>query len=60
MKNVSLSVEGNKLLIEVDLSQDFGPSSSGKSICIASSEGNKSVPGTEDIKIGLNVYRPNK
>lgn len=60
MKNVSLSVEGNKLLIEIDLSLNFGSSSSGKSICIASSEGNKSVPGTEDIKIGLNVYRPNK
>ena len=60
MKNVTLSVDGSKLTIEVDLSQNFGLSSSGKSIVIATSEGNKSVPGTEDIKIGLNVYKPNK
>jgi hypothetical protein len=60
MKNVELSVDGNVLHIDIDLSQSFGPSSTGKSVCIASSEGNKSVPGTEDIKIGLNVYKPNK
>ena len=60
MKNVEISVTGDKLHIEVDLSQDFGPSSSGKSITIASTEGNKAVPGKEDVKIGLNVYKPNK
>lgn len=60
MKNVKMSVDGNKLTIEVDLSQNFGLSSSGKSIVIASTEGNKAVLGTEDIKIGLNVYKPNK
>ncbi|MBE6822846.1 MAG: hypothetical protein E7518_07100 [Ruminococcaceae bacterium] len=60
MKNVKMSVTGNKLLIEVDLSQNFGPSSSGKSVTIATTEGNKSVPGAENIRIGLNVYRPNK
>lgn len=60
MKNVNMSVKDNKLLIEVDLSQNFGLSGSGKSIVIASTEGNKSVPGTDDIKIGLNVYKPNK
>ncbi|TQI66234.1 hypothetical protein [Clostridium sp. KNHs216] len=60
MKNVKMSVTNNKLLIEVDLSQSFGPSSSGKSVTVATTEGNKTVPGTEDIKIGLNVYKPNK
>lgn len=60
MKNVTMSVKDNTLLIEVDLSQNFGQSSSGKSITVASTEGNKTVPGTEDIKIGLNVYKPNK
>lgn len=57
MKNVDLKIEGNILTIKVDLSRDFGPSASGKSITIASSEGNKSLPGKEDIKIGLNVYK---
>lgn len=59
MKNVKMSVTDSKLLIEVDLSQNFGPSSSGKSIVIASTEGNKTVSDTE-MKIGLNVYKPNK
>lgn len=57
MKNVEMAVEGTTLLIKVDLTQEFGPSSSGKTIIIASTEGNVSVPGQEDKKIGLNVYR---
>ncbi|MBN1627577.1 MAG: hypothetical protein JW944_13720 [Deltaproteobacteria bacterium] len=57
MKNVQLKVEGNILKIEVDLSKEFGPSASGKTIIIATTEGNVSIPGTEDKKIGLNVYR---
>ena len=57
MKNVELTVEGNILTIKVDLTQEFGPSSSGKNILIATTEGNVSVPGDEDKKIGLNVYR---
>ena len=58
MKNVELRVEGDTLMIIVDLKQEFGLSSSGKSITIASTEGNVSVPGQEEVKIGLNVYRP--
>jgi hypothetical protein len=57
MKNVEMSVEGNTLIIKVDLSQEFGPSSSGKTIIIATTEGNVSVPDMEDKKVGLNVYR---
>jgi hypothetical protein len=53
-----MTVEGNKLVITVDLNQEFGLSSSGKSITIASTEGNISVPGREDVKVGLNVYKP--
>ncbi len=58
MKNVEMHVEGNTLTIVVDLSQDFGPSSSGKSITVASTEGNIAVPGREEVKIGLNIYKP--
>jgi len=57
MKNVEMSIEGNILTIKVDLSKDFGPSSSGKTIIIASSEGNQSIPGKEAVKIGLNIYK---
>jgi hypothetical protein len=55
MKNVDMSIEGNILTIKEDLTKDFGPSSSGKTIIIASSEGYQSVPGKEAVKIGLNV-----
>jgi hypothetical protein len=56
MKNVQLTVTGNILTITVDLTKEFGPSSSGKTIIIASTEGNVAVPEREE-KIGLNVYR---
>jgi hypothetical protein len=56
-KNVDLKVEGTILTIKVDLSKDFGPSSSGKTNIIASTEGNISIPGREEVKIGLNIYK---
>jgi hypothetical protein len=56
MKNVELTVDGMILTIRVDLSKDFGPSSSGKTTIIASTEGNVSIPGREE-KIGLNIYK---
>ena len=56
MKNVEMTIEGNILTIKVDLTKDLGPSSTGKTIIIASSEGNVNVPDREE-KIGLNVYR---
>jgi hypothetical protein len=58
MKNVELKIEDHKLVITVDLQQEFGLSSSGKSITVASTEGNVALPGHEDIKIGLNIYKP--
>jgi hypothetical protein len=57
MKNVDLKLEGNILTIKVDISKEFGPSTSGKTIIIASTEGNMSVPDKEDVKIGLNIYK---
>jgi hypothetical protein len=57
MKNVEIAVDANILTIKVDLTKEFGPSSSGKTIIIASTEGNVSIPGAEDKKIGLNVYK---
>ncbi|MGE0469519.1 MAG: hypothetical protein Nkreftii_000615 [Candidatus Nitrospira kreftii] len=56
MKNVEMSVEGTMLTIRVDLSKEFGPSSTGKTIIIASTEGNVAIPDRQE-KIGLNVYR---
>lgn len=53
-KNITYTLDGNKLTLEIDLSKDFGPSASGKTIIIASSEGNKDVG---DVKVGLNIYK---
>jgi len=55
MKNCEMKIAGNILTITVDLAKDFGKSASGKSIIIASTEGNVSVPDKEDVKIGLNI-----
>jgi uncharacterized OB-fold protein len=56
MKNVEFSVKGNILTITVDLTKESGPSSSGKTIIIASTEGNLPLPGRSEV-MGLNVYR---
>ncbi len=57
MENIQMRVDGKKLIIEVDLSVQGTPSRTGKSVVIASSRGNASVPGRTE-KIGINVYRP--
>lgn len=56
MKNIELLVDGDVLNITIDLSQEFGPSKSGKTTIIASTQGNKTIPGRFE-KIGVNVYR---
>ena len=56
MKNVDISVDDNILTLRVDLTQSFGPSSSGKTIIIASTEGNYPLPDRIEV-VGLNVYR---
>jgi hypothetical protein len=56
MKNIEMNIEGSVLTIRVDLSKEFGPSSTGKTIIIASTEGNVTIPDRQE-KVGLNVYR---
>jgi hypothetical protein len=59
MKNVEMTVQGDILIIKVDLRKDFGPSTSGKTIIIASTEGNQTIEGRTEV-VGLNVYRKKK
>ncbi len=56
MKNVEMTIQGTILTIKVDPSKEFGPSASGKTTIIASTEGNVTIPDREE-KIGLNVYK---
>ena len=58
MYNVEFEVQGDQLIMRIDLSQELGVSSSGKSVIIATTGGNVEVPGWEAVKVGLNVYRP--
>lgn len=57
MKNIVQKLTGNILTLTVDISKTFGASKSGKSIVIASTEGNIAVDGKPEVKIGLNIYR---
>jgi hypothetical protein len=58
MHNVAFEVEGDVLVMRVNLSQELGESSSGKSVILATTGGNVEVPGREAVNVGLNVYRP--
>jgi hypothetical protein len=59
VKNVKMVVSEDRktLTITVDLTQDFGPSASGKTTIVASTEGNADVPDVRGMKVGLNVYK---
>jgi hypothetical protein len=58
MKNVKVEVKKNVLTLTVDLTQDFGPSKSGKTNLIATTEGNVKIDGPKgDVFIGLNIYK---
>jgi len=56
-KNVSAEVTGNTLTILVDLTKNQGRSASGKSIVIATTNGNVRIDGTEGAVLGFNLYR---
>ena len=53
--NIEATITGTKLTIVIDLEQRHGISASGKSTIVATTSGNKTVPGT-NVKIGLNAY----
>lgn len=55
--NVTAKQEGHKLILTVDLSQTFGPSKSGKTTIIATTNGNAAAPNSPEVKYGLNVYK---
>ena len=55
-ENVTYAIKGDKLTITVDLSHEGGRSATGKTIRIASTEGNVKINGTEAV-MGLNVYK---
>lgn len=57
MKNIEMQVDKNILTVKIDLSKNFGASKSGKTEIIASTLGNVTVPGNDNVKIGINCYK---
>ena len=51
-----MEVTDNILTITIDLTNKGSPSKSGKSLLIASSGGVVTIPGNNEIKIGINCY----
>ncbi len=58
MQNLEMKVVGTILTITVDLSKTQGTSKSGKSVIIATTGGNVSLPGHPEVKAGINIYKP--
>lgn len=56
MRNVKMTVKGEVLTIEIDLSKRLGLSGSGKTMIIASTDGSTKLEGDDQISVGLNVY----
>lgn len=57
MKNLDMKLNGNITTISLNIGNEFGMFSSGKSLIIASAVSNVSIPEMDEIKIGLNTYR---
>lgn len=60
MKGINSRIDGRKLILEVDLDQDFGPSSTGKSNFVATTGGFIKIESEPGVSYGLNVVRSNK
>jgi len=54
--NIQGRIEGNTLILTIDLTQNFGLPGSGKSTIVATSRGNVAIPGA-GVKMGLNIYK---
>jgi uracil phosphoribosyltransferase len=58
MKNVDIKIQGDTLIITVDLTKDHGKSSSGKTNIVASTEGFTRLNGNHsNVSVGLNVVK---
>ena len=61
MKNLKIDVNSKGIMtITADLNEDGVKSASGKSLVIASTQGNQAVgtgKGGETVKVGVNIYK---
>jgi len=52
----NITVKGNVATVTFNLDQNLGPSKSGKTQLVATTNGNVNIPGT-DVTLGFNAYR---
>ncbi len=58
MTNIKKTITGNKLILEIDLSQDHGKSKSGKTTTVATTNGfSWETVGDDMIGISVNVNK---
>jgi hypothetical protein len=55
MKNMEVQVNGDELVIKIDKAETVGPSSSGKTMLVATSGGNLRV--AQNLYLVLNLFR---
>lgn len=63
IESVSATIKDGKLVLTIPLDKNPAPSSSGKTLLLASSRGNFDTGcdhGGKRVKIGFNVFVPNK
>ena len=56
---MTAKIEGNKLVIEIEMESEPRPSASGKTLVVATSHGNMTLPLTvkgKPLTIGLNAF----
>lgn len=59
-KNIEFKLDGSKLTLVIDLDAEQGQSASGKNTIVATTSGNKKLPGDSGVTLGINAYRPTK
>ena len=58
MQNIVIKTENKKIIITIDTTVELGPSSSGKSMMVATTSGNVPVVTPEGtIVVGINAYK---
>ncbi len=59
MTNIQTSLKGNILTIAIDLSKSSGDSKSGKTVIVASTQGNQPLADSQggQVMLGVNCYR---
>lgn len=58
MQNVQIVRKGNIVTLTIDVSKSYGPSKSGKTEMIASTQGNVRIEGSEGLSLGVNLWKP--